>query len=175
VGPTPGAQRAAGGLVDGGQLGRLRPFPLLAPPAHLSLEESLGVTEVAQPDGLVVDRVDAGEHVDQLARARRRLLLAEPGDVLGRARDLTRDPLHHVEGRAVDGIVVAEGEGARHGHVGVGQRAEHPVLAAHIVRGRQHMAERRAAQDPVALTVGDDVGEVRLPARDELGGQRPVG
>ena len=67
-----------------------------------------------------------------------------------RARDLPVDLVHHVEGRVVDGEVVAERERARHRHLGGRERGQHLVLARHVVRGRQHVPERRAAQHPLA-------------------------
>ena len=47
------------------------------------------------------------------------------------------------------------------------ERREHPVLADHVVRGRQDVAERRPAQDDLAGVGGDAVGEVRLAAGDQ--------
>ena len=47
------------------------------------------------------------------------------------------------------------------------------MLAAHVVGGGQHLAERRAAQHPgVPGGVGDPVGEVGVAAGDELEAQR---
>ena len=85
------------------------------------------------------------------------------------------DLLHHVEGRVVHALVVAERERARHRHVGSGERGEHGVLAGHVVRGRQHVAERRPAQHPLVRVVADGVGEVRAAARDQRRVQRPTG
>ena len=65
--------------------------------------------------------------------------------------------------------VGAEQHGARHRHRAVGQRAEHPVLAAHVVRGGQHVPERRPAQHPAVAQL---VGEVRPAAGDQARGQR---
>ena len=52
-------------LVDGREIAGLGPFPLLAPPPHLTFEVPVGMAEVAEPDGVVVDRVDLHEHVDE--------------------------------------------------------------------------------------------------------------
>ena len=52
-------------LVGVGVLARLGALQLLAPPAHLSLEEPLRPAELAQPDRVGVDRVQRGQHVDQ--------------------------------------------------------------------------------------------------------------
>jgi hypothetical protein len=54
-------------LVNGGQVLRLGAIPLLAPPAQLALHEPVGMTEVPEADGLVVDAVNAREHVDELS------------------------------------------------------------------------------------------------------------
>ncbi|WP_398922917.1 hypothetical protein [Streptomyces sp. I6] len=53
------------------------------------------------------------------------------------------------------------------------QRADDPVLALHVVRGGEHMAEGRPADDPPAAAVGDGVGEVRTAALDPPGLERP--
>ena len=59
------------------------------------------------------------------------------------------DELHHVERRAVHGVVGAEPERRRHGDVGGSEGGDDLVLAAHVVGGGEHVAERRAAQHPV--------------------------
>ena len=117
--------------------------------------------------------MDAGQHVGDL--------VARPGagvDVerLRRGRVAGHeavDEAHDVERRAVDRLVVAQADDRRHGHVGRRQRRDDAVLAAHVVGGGQHLAERRAAQHPgVPCGVGDPVGEVRAAAGDQLEGQR---
>ena len=47
------------------------------------------------------------------------------------------------------------------------ERGQHLVLAGHVVRGRQHVPERRPAQHPLVRAVADRVREVRATARDE--------
>ena len=47
------------------------------------------------------------------------------------------------------------------------ERGEHRVLARHVVRGRQHVAERRPAQHPLVRAVADRVREVRATAGDQ--------
>ena len=58
----------------------------------------------------------------------------------------TVDEAHHVERRAVDRLVGAQPERRRHGHTGRADGGDDAVLASHVVRGGQHVAERRAAQ-----------------------------
>ena len=62
------------------------------------------------------------------------------------AHDVPVDEAHHVERRAVDGVVVAQAERRRHGHGRALQPGDDAVLAAHVVGAGEHVAERRAAQ-----------------------------
>src|SRR5262249_47683255 len=58
------------------------------------------------------------------------------------------------------------------------QGADDAVLASHVVGAREHVPEGRAAQHvPLAPIVGDPVGEIGMPAGDEIeaeGGRGPV-
>ena len=143
--------------------------------ARLRGEEAVGASEVAETDRLVVDRVEAREHVDERVAAPPRVLGREPRHVVGRTQDPSVDAFHHVEGRAVHVVVLAQGVDARHGHVGGCQRGDHAVLARHVVRGRDDVTERRAPQHPCACAVGDGVREVGATAGDELGVQWRAG
>ena len=58
------------------------------------------------------------------------------------------DMLHHVEGRADHVGVLAQQHRARDRHVRLVQRADHPVLAAHVVRGGEHVARAAAGAPP---------------------------
>src|SRR5690606_36589852 len=51
---------------------------------------------------------------------------------------------------------------------------DHPVLALHVVRGGEDVAEGRAADDPARGAVGDPVREVRPSALDQPAGERAV-
>ena len=133
------------------------------------------MAELVETDRVVVDRVDRDEHVDEGFGAAARVVGRERRELGRRAQDHAVDLLHHVEGRVVHGVVVAERERARNRHVGVGERGEHGVLARHVVRGRQHVAERRTAQHPLVRVVADRVREVRATARDQRRVQRRVG
>ena len=53
-----------------GSSSRLDQVPLRTPPPHLALEVAGGLAEVAEPDGVRVDRVQVGEHLDQCVDAR---------------------------------------------------------------------------------------------------------
>jgi hypothetical protein len=91
-----------------------------------------------------------------------------PQRVVGVAHDDAVDELHDVERRLVDGHVGAERQRLGHRHGGRRERRDDPVLAAHVMRGLEHVAERRPAQDEApALAVGDRVGQVRASARDQ--------
>ena len=59
--------------------------------------------------------------------------------------------------------------------MGAGERGQHRVLAGHVVRGGQHVTERRPAQHPLVRTVRDRVGEIRAPAGDQRRMQRSIG
>ena len=133
------------------------------------------MAEVGEPDRVVVDRVDRDQHVDELLGAAARVVVRQRGDVGAGAQDAPVDELHDVEGRVVDRDVVAEPERLRDRHRGRCERGEHLVLAGHVVRGRQHVPERRAAQHPLVCAVADRVGEVRAAARDERRGELAAG
>ena len=80
---------------------------------------------------------------------------------------------HQVEGLAVDGFVLAQAVGLRHWHVGFRQGADDAVLPPHVVRALQDVPKRRPPQHVgAAALVGELVGEVGVPAGDELEPQR---
>jgi hypothetical protein len=81
----------------------------------------------------------------------------------------------HDEKRCPDhGFVVAEKSGARHRHIGAGQRGDHPVLAVDGVRARQQLARRLLAQHEFAGRGLQVVGGVALPALELADPQVPV-
>ena len=53
------------------------------------------------------------------------------------------DETHDVEGSPVHLVIGAEPEGRRDRHVGGSEGGDDLVLAAHVVRGGEHVAERR--------------------------------
>ena len=81
---------------------------MLAPAPDLALDVAVGMAEVGEPDRGVVDGVDRDEHVDELFGATARIVVRQRRDLCGRAQDDAVDLLHDVEGRVVDGDVVAE-------------------------------------------------------------------
>ena len=66
------------------------------------------------------------------------------GDV---AQHISVDELHQVERTVVHRLVRAEGQRRCYRHVRVTQGRDHPVLARHVVRRGQDMADRRPPQD----------------------------
>jgi hypothetical protein len=58
------------------------------------------------------------------------------------AQHVPVDEAHHVERRVVDRLVVAEAQRRCHGHGGLLQAADDAVLATHVVRAGQDVAER---------------------------------
>ena len=160
--------RASGQLV--------RRLELAVPPLELPGDVALVLAEVAETDGVDVDGVDAGEHVgDRLAGPAPAGLVEEGLGGLLVAQHEAVDERHDVERGAVDRFVGAQAERRGHRDVGGRQRRDDPVLAAHVVGGGEHVAERRPPQhEVVAGGAGDAEGEVGVAAGDELERQRPV-
>ncbi len=175
AGPCSG-MRAAERVVDlvhHGELARLAVLPLRVPALELALDVALGAAQVAQADGHRVDGVDAGQDLGELAPGVRPRLGGQAPGRLGVAGDEPLHEAHDVERRPVHGLVGAQADRRRHRHVGGGQGGDDAMLAAHVVGGGQHLAQRGAAQHPgVVGGVGHPEGQVRAAARDELEGQR---
>src|SRR5690606_19008975 len=72
---------------------------------------------------------------------------------------------------AEHGGVVAQQHGGRYGDRGGGEGADDGVLAAHVVRGGQYMAQWWTADHPAVGAVVDDVGEVRPTSFDHPAAQ----
>ena len=124
-----------------------RRVPLLAPPAQLPGHVAVRPPELAKPHGFEVHRVQRREHVDQAVRERSALRcgVGVAGREL-RGDDVPLDPLHHVERLSQHVGVTAEVQHARHRHGRALQPGHHPELAAHVVRRRQHVSQRRATE-----------------------------
>ncbi len=74
---------------------------------------------------------------------------------------------------AVHGLVLAEPESGGDGDRGPSDGGDDPVLAGHVVRGRQHRAERGTPEHVAPPgRIGQLVGEVRVAAGDQLEGER---
>src|SRR6266508_1716603 len=157
-------------LLRGGEVTAVRRVELLLPPGDLTGEVALRAAEVGQADARRLDRVQGGQGVDQPLRDRPGPLRPERGELRGPAVRRTRHPLHHVERRTEHGVVPAQRVRRGHGHVGVLERRHDAVLAHHVVRGREHVPQRWASDDPGLLPVAHLVGQVGLPARDETRG-----
>ena len=122
------------------QLPRLHPGDLVGEAAQLPLDVALRPAEVGEPRLGGVQRVQARQRIDQLlAQAASLALIEATGDLLGVGRHQAVDVLHHVEGRVDDGGVLADGEGARYGHRGAGQRRDDAELPLHVVGARLDM------------------------------------
>ena len=152
-----------------GHLAGAAGLPLRGPAPQLALDVAAVASEVGQPGGLEVDRVDAGEHLDEVVGEVPPLLCRQARGLVRLAEDHTVDLGHDVEGSARHLGVVTQGEDPRHRHVGVLQGREHAVLARHVVRARQQLPERRSAHDHRALLAAHAVGEVGQAAGDDLG------
>ena len=125
-------------------------IPLPAPAPHLAFEIAGRLAEVAEPDGLRIQRVQIGEHLDQRVDAGvDDALVAERRQLLGVAHHPARDVVDHLERRTEHRVVVAHRDGVGDGHRGVLQRGHHLVLAGHVVRRRRQPVQRRAAQHPL--------------------------
>ena len=159
-------------LVGAFERAAVRGVELLLPAAHLPLEEPLGPAEVGETHRERVHGVQRGERLDRAPGDRAGALRAERGELGGGAVRRPVHALHHVELRADHGLVLAQREGPGHGHGRVAQGRHHAVLPRHVVGGGEHVAQGRPADDPLLVPVADDVGEVRLAARDERPGQR---
>ncbi len=129
-------------LLDAGQLPVAGGVQLLAPAPELAVQETLGATEVREAHLGGVHRVQLDQGVDQFEDRAPGALRAERDELACRAVRGALDELHDVERGSEHLVVLAEEEGSRYRHVRRVQGADHPVLALHVVRGGQHMAER---------------------------------
>ena len=155
-------------LVDPGDVAAARGVQLLAPTSHLSAEEPLGPTELRQAHGRDVDEVQVTQRVHQT-------LADLAGPLLSQRLQLGRRPVrhpvdqrHHVERRPEHRLVGAPRIRLGDRHRGPLERRDDAVLATHVVRRREDVAEGWAADDDRRRAVGHPVGEVGLAAGDEL-------
>ena len=155
-------------------LGRQGLLHLASPPSDLPLEEAVRAPEVGEPDRGRVDPVQRGEGVDHPLAHDPGALRAEGGQLAGRAVGAARNVGHDVEGCADDGLVLAQGVRRGDRDVRARERGHDPVLARHVVGGREDVPERGPTDDPGPRTVTDAVREVRLAARDVGDREVPV-
>ena len=151
-----------GFLVDLGGL------PLLRPAPQLALHVPGRAPELGQPDGRRVERMQLGQHVDERL-ADGAPLLRTLGVAGGQrvAADVPDHALHHVERGAERTVRGADVEGARDRHARSLERAQHALLAHHVVGRREDVPERRAAQHDFAGIRAHAVREVGLAAGDQ--------
>ncbi len=156
-------------IVEKGHLPVRALVDLPLPPPELAGAVVLLASEVTEANRVRVEGVEGGEGVGQRVghhRPHRRVDRLPVGPV---EDDPALDEAHHVEGGAVDGLVLAEPDHGRHRNRGVLERGDDPVLPAHVVGAGEHVPRRRPAQhELLALGVGDAEREVRRPAGDEL-------
>ena len=163
--------------VDRRQLARLRLLPLALPAVQLAGDVVLLAAEVAEAGGVGVDGVDLDQGVGDALADRPPVALVGKDLRLGQAaQDRALDELHHVEGRLVDALVLAEPDHRRDRHVGRRPAPRRPCARAPMSwaePSRLPSGGRRSAQR-AAGGVGDAVGEVRVAAGDPLEGERQL-
>src|SRR5439155_8872947 len=138
-------RQALGQLLRAGQVARPGGGQLLAPAADLPVQEAFRAAEVTEADVVGYHGVQRGERVGE-RRAESLTGGLGQGPQGGRgAVDHAVARCHEIERCADDGLVAAVGERVRHGYRGRRERGQHGVLAQHVVRGREHVPERRPA------------------------------
>ncbi len=134
-------------------------------PADLAGDEALGLPE--RRDRRAGDRhgMEVGERVDRRdadAAPHRRVVRD-----LGRHRPPDDDAvaaLHHEEGRADHGRILAQHEDPRGRRIVGPERGERTILAHHVVRARRDRPERRPAQHVLPIAEAQEIGQVGVPA-----------
>ena len=145
---------------------------LAVPALELARDVALALGEVAEPHLVDVHGVQGGERLGQRLPGAARVASSSAAAAAVVAQDVALDELHHVERPAVHLGVGAQAEGAGDGHVRRAQGGHDPVLAGHVVGGRQYVADRRPAQGVgVAGRVLDPVGEVGPSAGHQVEGE----
>ncbi len=140
-----------------GQVAAVRGRELARPATQLALQVALRAPQVAQAHMLRVEPVQPEQDVDQLVGQRGRRGVVELLELCTVAQDLPVRELHDVE-RRTDHVRAREQQRRGDGHVGRRQGGQQPVLASHVVRRLQHVAQRWPAQDPAGPAVGEQVG-----------------
>ena len=152
-----------GDLVGDG--GGVAPGPALDLPAHVAL----GVPERAQPGRVDVERVQLGEGVGGRLRQpprEGRVDLQTRGEAT--AQHDAADALHQIEPGPEDRFIVAQQQRPRHPRVHRRELAEDRKLAVHVVCRLDLRAERRPAQHQLVLADLQEIGEIRVTARELL-------
>ncbi len=156
-------------LVDGRQLPGLAVFPLGAPALHLAGDVALAFGQVAEADGIDVDGVEVGEHIEEVLGGNRAEGLGQQGSPIHTIENHPVDEGHDVERCSVDLLVGAQAQRWGYGHTRGSHCGDDAVLARHVVGGGQHMTEGRSAEhESGAVGAGDGVGEVGPATGDEV-------
>ena len=151
-------------VVHGRHFIGLGGFVLGAPALHLALHVALGLAEIAQAGGLIVDAVQLGQGVDLVVVKVGALVLGQ-GFQLRLGEHPAGHEIHHVEAGADHVIVFAQQVHGRHRHLAVfAERLHDAVFPVHLVGGRQHLARRLLAQHVFPVAALQQVGGVGLPA-----------
>ncbi len=91
------------------------------------------------------------------------------------SHDVAVDEGHDVERRAVDRLVGAQAQGARHRDTGRPQGADHRVFALHVVGGGKDVAHRRPSQGEGASRSRSVTRKVRLERPPAISSNRKGG
>ena len=163
----------AGALLHLRYLVRLGGLPLLRPALELAGHVAFLAGERAEADGVHVRQMQRGQHFHDVLPGAAPLRWRDGGRQFRIVRHHALHEGHHVERLAVDGFVLAQAVGGRHGHVRGGEGGDDAVLPRHVVGALQDVAQRRAAQHVgAAVGVRELVGEVGVAAGDQLERQR---
>ena len=155
--------------TDVGTLGAGCGLDLPQPAPELPSHVALPPAQIAQPDRVDVDAVQAGQHVGEGAAEH------PPGrdlqgasSLVGVADDQPVHVVHDVEGGAVHVRVGAEPEWPRDGESHRMQGGDRQVLAAHVMGSGQHVVQRWPAEHPAPpRVVGDHEGHVGVTRLDQ--------
>jgi hypothetical protein len=151
-----------------------RQLPSLGPPAHLALDEALGLAEITEVAGRRVEGVEISHGVHQGERDPAGDVPVRPhGGGQGGADHLTTAPFHEEEVGTEDGVVVAEEIGARRPVEVTPESREHLVLALHVVGARRDLAHRRSAQHQLRVAQPQEIREVGGAVRKLQHVERP--
>jgi len=157
-------------LVEQRQVTGLLRVELPVPPLQLASDIPLVLGEVGKTNCIEINCVNCRHRVNErLARRAPRSFGQHALGNLGITHHMTVNEPHHIERRTIHRRVGAHRKGWCNGHVGVAQRMDDAMFAPHIVRARQGVRQRRAAQHVVhTLGVGQLEREVRVTTSNHL-------
>ena len=152
--------------LHGRDLARLVHLPQPREASQLPLEIAGRLAKALQSNRPPVHRVNLRQRLDQLLGDHAPLRRYVQGPRDAGDHHLARDALHHVEGAADRGRVLAHGEHHRDARRGVAQGAQEPRLAQHVVRAGGQRRARRAAQHVLVLPAPDQIRHVGVALAD---------